>query len=230
MNDRTTNHSNPGGSSRKQLLRSGLVTAVVITMALVTVFSGGALAQPSSGFGGGESGGGGAGASFATTDNGNGAYRPVDNGITNRVGPGNAGTYSTNPGAGQTGGVYCGVANDNCGQDTQLNNGGAVRGDGTIEICNQDSHLTTLINAVVQLAMWGGVISAVVTYMVANFTRTLPIGESQKEQMKRLRKRAVSASIKVVLAGPLAILVFDAAGFQWATECIDLIPWTGQNS
>lgn len=219
----TTNHSSPGESNRKQWLTSGLIKTMVVAMALMTVFSGGALAQPSSGGGGSPPGGGGDGG-------GNGAYRPVDNGITNRVGPGNAGTYSTNPGAGQTGGVYCGVANDNCGQDTQLNNGGAVRGDGTIEICNQDSHLTTLINAVVQLAMWGGVIGAVVTYMVANFARTLPVGESQKEKIKRLRKRAVSASIKVVLAGPLAILVFDAAGFQWATECIDLIPWTGQNS
>jgi predicted ATPase len=87
-----------------------------------------------------------------------------------------------------------------------------------------------MVNAGVQLALWGSVVGVVVTYLMSSFARTLPIEEQQAQNILRLRKRVVKASMKVLLAGPIAMLAFEYAGYEWAADCVDLTPWTGQNT
>jgi hypothetical protein len=95
-------------------------------------------------------------------------------------------------------------------------------------ICEDGSELSKLMNLVVQLALWGAIVGVVVLYLVAHFAMVLPISHKQKEKIQKLCDRAVGESLKAVLAGPFAVIVLDAAGYYWATECIDFIPWSGQ--
>jgi spore germination cell wall hydrolase CwlJ-like protein len=95
-------------------------------------------------------------------------------------------------------------------------------------ICKDGSELSKLMNLVIQLALWGAIVGVVVLYLVAHFAMVLPISHKQKEKIQKLCDRAVGESLKAVLAGPFAVIVLDAAGYYWATECIDFIPWSGQ--
>jgi hypothetical protein len=97
-------------------------------------------------------------------------------------------------------------------------------------ICKDDSTLSKVIDTILQLVLWNSIIGVVTMYLVTHFMMTIPFFPESITKLKRLRSRAISASIKAVIAGPLAVLVFDAAGFYWASECIDLNPWAGLNS
>jgi hypothetical protein len=97
-------------------------------------------------------------------------------------------------------------------------------------ICKDDSTLSKVIDTILQLVLWNSIIGVVTMYLLTHFMMTIPFFPESITKLKRLRSRAISASIKAVIAGPLAVLVFDAAGFYWASECIDLNPWAGLNS
>lgn len=98
---------------------------------------------------------------------------------------------------------------------------GDVSGNGEINICDDSGYLPELVNAVVQLAIYGGIIAMVVSYMLSNFMKAIPI---DTDKFNEIRRQAIHGGIKMLIAGPLALIVFEAAGLEYASECIELVP------
>lgn len=94
---------------------------------------------------------------------------------------------------------------------------------GTVEICENASSLVSLVNAVLQLSIIGGIIGMVVTYFGTNAVEGFPVGKDTKEKLRETRKRSLSAGIKVIAAGPLLFLLINFADLPWAS-CISLNP------
>lgn len=94
----------------------------------------------------------------------------------------------------------------------------------TVDIC-QTQFLPGLVNTLIQLSIYGGGIGMFLTYIGTNMLESLPnIGRSNEQSLKEIRSRALSAGLKVFLAGPIAVIIINAAGLPWA-QCIDLTPF-----
>ena len=94
----------------------------------------------------------------------------------------------------------------------------------TVDIC-QTQFLPGIVNTLIQLSVYGGGIGMFLTYIGTNMLESLPnIGRSNEQSLKEVRGRALSAGLKVFLAGPIALIIINAAGLPWAS-CIELTPF-----
>lgn len=94
----------------------------------------------------------------------------------------------------------------------------------TVDIC-QTQFLPGIVNTLIQLSIYGGGIGMFLTYIGTNMLESLPnIGRSNEQSLKEIRAKALSAGLKVFLAGPIALIIINAANLPWAS-CIDLTPF-----
>lgn len=91
-------------------------------------------------------------------------------------------------------------------------------------ICAQDSMqpVEDILNAIIQLAFFGGVVGSIVTYFGTQAVEAAPVSENRREQLKSLRKRTFGASIKMVVAGPAILFILDGV---ININCLNLIPF-----
>lgn len=96
-------------------------------------------------------------------------------------------------------------------------------GSGHVSICDS-SYISGVIEAVIQLSLWGAGAFAMVTYMATSAVESLPISRKHKETLKTKRGEALLAAGKVFAAGPVGLILINAADLPWAS-CISLLPF-----
>lgn len=91
-------------------------------------------------------------------------------------------------------------------------------------ICTQSNMqpIVNILNAVIQLSFFGGVLGSITTYFGTSAVEAAPVSEDRREQLKSLRKRTLSASIKLVVAGPVIYFVLQGVV---SIDCLNLIPF-----
>jgi hypothetical protein len=80
------------------------------------------------------------------------------------------------------------------------------------------------VNAVILLATYGGIMGTAVTYFGTNAIESMPVSEERRQQLKDVRKKSFSASLKLVIGGPLIYILLDQSGLSIG-ECVSLIPF-----
>lgn len=94
---------------------------------------------------------------------------------------------------------------------------------GSVDICST-SFLPGMANAIIQLCIYGGGIGFLVTWQGTNLVETLPVGKETKKKLRSYRSSSMSAFLKVLLAGPILLLIVNFANIPWAS-CIDPVPF-----
>lgn len=95
--------------------------------------------------------------------------------------------------------------------------------DGKVTICDAQL-LPNLLNAVIQLSVWGSMSFAFATYVSTNAIESLPVGQKHKEWAKEKRWNAITGAGKTFVVGPIAAAIIYATNTPVAS-CINLIPF-----
>lgn len=99
--------------------------------------------------------------------------------------------------------------------------------DGTsqsVDICSS-SKFPGIVNAIIQLAIYGGVVMGAVMYLGAEAmeSRTF-LSQEQMQSVRRAKQRGIGKIVKLSLVPALLALLLKSAPLAWA-ECIELTPF-----
>jgi len=86
------------------------------------------------------------------------------------------------------------------------------------------SVISDFINAVIQIATYGGLMASAATFFGTSAVEAAPVSEERRESLKSLRKKSFSASLKLVIGGPILYVLITQSNMPWG-DCITLIPF-----
>lgn len=101
--------------------------------------------------------------------------------------------------------------------------GSSATEDGRVTICDAKL-LPNLLNAVIQISVWGSMSFAFATYVGTNAVESLPVGQKHKEWAKEKRWDAIAGAGKTFVVGPVLAAVVYASNTPVAS-CIQLMPF-----